>query len=218
MLSPDDQAKLLEGRIATLISEHEASTERIGQLLHDDVGQILSGVGLQLEGLRLDCKDHPELAERLTELQGALEEAMSKVRSLSSELHPSTVDRAGLRFALERLSGRPIGAASVRLQFDPAVRLPREIAKGFYRVAEYALEHAVLRASAMVVEIQVKQARPGAVIEIRHDGSGEAPASGRLERIELLMLHHHAQRAGIPVSVETVPGRGTIVRATYTGS
>ena len=75
----------------------------------------------------------------------------------------------------------------------------------------------MLRAAAMVVEIQVKQTRPGAVIEIRHDGSSEAPLSGRLDRIELLMLHHHAERAGIPVSVESGPGRGTIVRATYTG-
>jgi len=200
-----------------LISEHEESAERIGQMLHDDVGQILGGVGLQLEGLRLDCKDHPEIAARLIELQGALEEAMSKVRSLSSELHPSTVARAGLRFAMEQLAGRNFSPASITLQFDSRVRLPRDIAKAFYRVAEYAVEHAVRHAHATLVEIQVKQSPPGAVIEVRYDDSAGMPAPKNLDRIELLMLHHHAARAGIPVTVEWAPGQGTIVLATYTG-
>lgn len=193
--------------------------ERIGRDLHDNIGQILSGVGLQLEALRLDFEHTPGLSQRLTDLQSMLERAMKQARDMSTELNPSVVERAGLHYGLEGLLDRyrTIFPGPLRLRFDPAIHLPREIGKAFYRVAEYTLEHAARRGGATQIEIQVKAPRGVPTMEIRHDGVTPPPAAdGRPgDRVELLMLHYHAQRAGVPVSIESSAGKGTIVKTSY---
>lgn len=196
--------------------------ERIGRDLHDNIGQILSGVGLQLEALRLDFEQTPGLSERLTDLQSMLERAMKQARDLSTELNPSVVERAGLHYGLEGLIDRyrPVFPGPLRLRFDPAIHLPREIAKAFYRVAEYTIEHASRRGRATQIEIQVKSARGVPTMEIRHDGIAPPPdaAAQPGDRVELLMLHYHAQRAGVPVSIESSAEKGTIVKTSYTNA
>lgn len=189
-------------------------------MLHDDIGQVLSGVGLQLEALRLDLKDQPQLASCAAALQGSLEQAMSRVRELSNELNPSVVERAGLQFSMERLAERyrGMGQASVRLHFDPAVRLPRAIAAAFYRVAEYAFEHALRRAHASQVEVHVKPAREATILEVRYNGASAEAALEAASRVELLKLQYHARRAGISIKVEFSPEKGTIVRTSYNHS
>ena len=209
----------LEDTVAALVADTEAQRERIGRLLHDDIGQVLSGVGLQLEALRLDLKGQPELAECAGKIQGMLEHAMSQVRELSSELNPSVVERAGLQFALERLAERYRNQipGSVRVHFPPGLRVPRPIAKAFYRVAEYAFQYAVVRASATQVEVRMKVSRELTALEVRFDGVDEVPeaAANNELRLELLKLHYHARQAGISIIVESGDEKGTIVRTSY---
>jgi len=65
----------------------KAARERISQVLHDEVGQVVSAVGLKLELLRMDFeKRTPELAERVVGIQQLLETAMAPLRSLISGL------------------------------------------------------------------------------------------------------------------------------------
>src|ERR1700724_694224 len=93
----------------------------ISRFLHDEVGQVLSAVGLQLDALRHDLGARtPELEQRTSEIQQMLETMIASIRDLSYELNPSVVQRTGLQFALERLAGRFHEAFSggVRLQLD----------------------------------------------------------------------------------------------------
>ncbi len=212
-LSPES----FEVAIAETISEHEEQLAAIGRALHDGLGQILSGVGLQLEALRLDYRDNAELASRIAELQTNLEAAMAEARSLSSGLNPSVVERAGLHFGLEQLVAhvKTRFPGSIRLQFPPQLHLPREIGAAFYKVAGYALEFAVSRTSSSSIDLRVKQSRDQVILEVRFDGSERAENPGNpIQRVELLMLKRHAQRAGISVVLEPA-GQGTIVRTVY---
>jgi signal transduction histidine kinase len=60
---------------------------RIAKVLHDDVGQILSAVGLQLELLRMDFEGRaPEIGVRTTEIQQLLDRAMAQLRKLINEI------------------------------------------------------------------------------------------------------------------------------------
>ena len=176
-------------------------------------------MGLQLEAMRLEYKSDPAVAQCASDLQSLLESAMAKVRTLSMELNPSVVERAGLHFALEQLTARykPQFSGPVRLHYDPAIHLPRDIAKAFYRVAEYTFEYAAARTSSSQIEVQVRSRRDTVIMEIRHDG---APPAGQFqpgpaERVESLMLQYHAKRAGVPVTIESVAGQGTIVSTSY---
>jgi signal transduction histidine kinase len=99
---------------------------RVARILHDDVGQVLSAIGLQIDVMRMDfVAQAPGIAERSAEIQQLLEKAIDRVRDLSFELNPATVERAGLQFALERMVGRVRQnyKGTVRLMYDSSVRL-----------------------------------------------------------------------------------------------
>ena len=68
--------------------------ERISRVLHDEVGQVVSSAGLQLELLRMDFESRaPEIAARIVAIQRSLESALAPLRRLTSELE--AVPRAG---------------------------------------------------------------------------------------------------------------------------
>ena len=217
-LPADQEISDLENSVASLISDYELQCERIGRLLHDDIGQILSGVGLQLEGLRMDLKSLPELAAQVTEVQSQLEVAMSRVREISNQLNPSVVERAGLGFALEQLADRIREKfnGTVRLHCDSSARLPKAIAVAFYRVAEYALGQALRQAHSTQIDVRLKTGRNGTILELCYNGDSVAPETANpAARVEFLKLHYHAHRAGIAVTVESSPGKGTLIRTSY---
>src|SRR5579864_5517769 len=88
------------------IHEHDAALAGVARLLHDDVSQVLSAVGLQLDAMRMDFRNEaPGIEERAAEIQNMLEQVIDQLRDISNELNPSVVERAGLQFALDRLAG-----------------------------------------------------------------------------------------------------------------
>ena len=102
---PESQS-LLKRMIVSAINAREVESERVSRLLHDEVGQVLSAVGLHLDVLKLDFKEQaPEIVGRVHEIQQILDHAVKQVRSLSYDLNPAVVERAGLHAALERLVG-----------------------------------------------------------------------------------------------------------------
>lgn len=217
-LTPDSRNELAKLLVAA-ISEREAQLGRVSRLLHDEVGQVLSAVGLQLDVLRLDLTGQsPEIVPRTLEIQKLLERAMVLVRDLSTELHPSMVDRVGLQYALERLVGRFREGfpGTVRLLSDPGMRVPPQQARLLYNIAERALDNAMRHAQATQVELLLRPKQKLLVLEIRDNGCGfdlekvrrDIPGSG------LLMMDFYASRGGMALAIEAAPGKGTIVKAT----
>jgi signal transduction histidine kinase len=128
----------LDELLLGFITEREAEYGRISRFLHDEVGQVLSAVGLQLDALRLDFSAQaPELEPRTIEIQEMLEPVIGRLRAMSYELNPSVVQRAGLQFALDRLAVRLQDrfSGTVRLRLDPAVHIPPHRAEALSRFA-----------------------------------------------------------------------------------
>lgn len=209
----------LEEALAALISERDEQFDHVARVLHDDLGQTLTGVGMQMEAMRLDFQDRvPEIAGSVVALQQTLEELMQRIRELSHELNPSIVDRIGLPFAMERVVAKCRRASrgiNVRLFFEPSVKIDREPARGVYRIAECALDHAIRHTHCTQIEVRIRPVEHGAELEVRHDGiitAGEMDADSG-GRLGLLLLHYHAKRAGIPVAIESDAQRGTMIKA-----
>ena len=73
-------------------------------MLHDDIAQVLSAAGLQLDILRMDLAEAvPGIASRTDEIQKLLDHAVKRVRDLSYELNPPVAERAGLQSGAEWL-------------------------------------------------------------------------------------------------------------------
>lgn len=200
------------------LMERESEYARISHFLHDEVGQVLSAVGLQLDALRHDVGAQlPDLNERTAEIQQVLETVIGRIRDLSYELNPSVVQRTGLQFALERLAGRVREAFSggVRLQLDPAVRVPPERAEAMYRAAEAAIDLASAAPECSHIEIQLKRRQDDFVLEIRANAEIDFEADSSFSA---LLMSYYAARNQVSLAVTRSGERDTIVRFTCSAS
>jgi signal transduction histidine kinase len=196
------------------INEHEAVLARVARLLHDDVSQILSAVGLQLDAMRMDFREQaPGVDGRAVEIQELLEQAIEQLRDISNELNPSIVERAGLQFALDRLAGtaRASFSGTLRLHFDASLRVPTILAKAFYKITECALETAMAAPDCSAIDIYVKPSHGEYVIEIADNGNVQ-PETEPLER---LLMDYHASKNHVTLKVERTPGKGSVIRASF---
>ena len=207
MSSPSMDEMLLD-----LMAERDAEFNRIARMLHDEVGQVLSAVGLQLDALRLDFRAQaPDIEQRTTEIQQMLETVIGRIREVSYELNPSIVQRTGLQFALERLSGRfrQGFSGAIRCQMDPTVRIPRDQAESFYRLVESAFELATSAPHATLIELQLKRSRQYYVLEMHCDCRPEFESESRFAA---LFMRYYARRHDIALSLSASGEKGTIIR------
>jgi signal transduction histidine kinase len=197
------------------MNEHEAVLSRVSRLLHDDVSQVLSAVGLQLYALRMDFRDQaPGVDGRATEIQELLEQAIEQLRNITNELNPSIVERAGLQFALDRLIGKVRSGFSgtLRLHFDTSLHVPTILAKAFYKVTECALDLAKATPGCSLIDIHVKRAHGEYVLEISDNGpvgyTGPAP-------LGQLLMDYYASKNHVTLRTERVPSKGSTIRASF---
>lgn len=197
------------------MNEHEAVLSRVSRLLHDDVSQILSAVGLQLDAMRMDFREQaPGMEQRAVEIQELLEQAIEQLRDITNELNPSIVERAGLQFALDRLIGKTRAgfAGTVRLHFDASLRVPTVLAKTFYKITDCALDIAKANPACSLIDIHVKRAQREYVLEISDNGSVEESGAAPLGQ---LLMDYYASKNHVTLKTERVPGRGSIVVASF---
>jgi signal transduction histidine kinase len=199
------------------INEHEAALARVSRLLHDDVSQVLSAVGLQLDALRMDFQEAaPGIDARAIEIQTLLEQAIEQLRDITNELNPSVVERAGLQFALERLAdkARKRLSGTLRLHFDPALRVPTVLATTFYKIAECAVDNALVRPGCSLIDIQVKRSYSEFTLEVTDNGRPDSADSAE-PPLGRLLMDYYATKYHVALSVKSPRKQGTVVRAGF---
>jgi signal transduction histidine kinase len=210
----DAPQPVLAQKLFAAMHEHEAVLARVSRLLHDDVSQILSAVGLQLDALRMDFREQaPAMDRRTVEIQELLEQAIEQLRDISSELNPSIVERAGLQFALDRLAGkvRARFSGTLRLHFDASLRVPTVLAKAFYKMAECAVDVALAEGCSLI-DIYVKRSQGEYVLEIADNGSAEAHSDA--DALSRLLLDYYASKNHVTLKVQQT-GKGRFIRASF---
>jgi signal transduction histidine kinase len=208
----------LRNTVLSALTAQEFERKMTARFLHDSVGQNLTALGLQLDLVRMDLENvSPEIGVRVVEIQHLLGIMMEEVREYSYELNPATVERAGLRPALDRLAGRirQRFPGTLRVNADPSLRLDPQIASPLFHIAQEAVENAVRHAACSAIEIAVKSTQKGAILEVKDNGRGFDPADVvRVRRgLGLLSMEHYAAQAGLRLTVTSSGGKGTVVRA-----
>jgi signal transduction histidine kinase len=212
----------LRRTVLSALKAQEFERNMLSKFLHDSVGQNLTALGLQLDLIRMDLEGvSPETCGRIAEIQKLLEGMMEEVREYSYALNPSTVERAGLRFALDRLAGRirERFSGTLRLNVDPSLKLDKKIAVALYQIAQEAVENAVQHSCCSMIEIAVKSSRTGTFLEVRDNGKGFDPADplGGGRGLGLLSMEHYAAEAGLDLAINSTREMGTAVRAAAPG-
>jgi two-component system NarL family sensor kinase len=205
------------------LKAQEYTRTSVSRFLHDSVGQTLTALGLRLDLVRMDVeRPAPETAKLVVEIQEIIGEMMESVREYSYELNPSTVERAGLRPALDRLVGRIRAryTGSLRINVDPSLTVDPQYASALYQIAQESVDNAVQHSSCSSIEISVKSTRTGTILEVRDNGRGFDPAdvvAGR-RGLGLLSMEHYAAEARLELSITSTLEGGTTVRAATPGA
>jgi two-component system sensor histidine kinase UhpB len=181
----------------------EAERARLARELHDELGQLLTGVVLQLEGLGAAVA--PRRRADVTEIQDTVREGVQAVREIAQGLRPPALDEFGLRASLVALAvgfGERSGLR-VRQRIDTDLpALEREAELAVYRVAQEAMTNVVRHARAERVELKLQRRDDGCGIEPGHLRSATGVA-GMRERALLV---------GGSLNVSGSPATGTDVQ------
>lgn len=200
--------------LSRLIEAQEDERKRIARDLHDDVGQALTSLMVQMRLLQQQCKE-PALQEQLNQLRTVADETLSTVRLLSRQLRPSTLDDLGLAAALERYQSEFTSrypALAVDLHCDLTKRLPPMVEISLYRIIQEAMTNAARHSEATTIGVLVtmRDHRVQAIIE--DDGSGFDVAVVHRERGSV-GLHSMTERAELlngQLQIESGPDGTTV--------
>lgn len=196
---------------ASMARAREGARLHIARELHDELGQRLSALKLDLASLD-PADDAAGFAERVAAMLGMLDETMTAVRRIAADLRPLMLDDLGLIAALEWLardSARRMGIeVTVHLgQQDPA--LGNEATTAVYRIVQEALTNVARHARATDVRIELREAAGEVVLTVQDNGVGFAPEAARKPgSFGLLGIRERAQLLGGSMHTENPLGGG----------
>jgi PAS domain S-box-containing protein len=207
----------LAGVSGKLIEAQEQERRRIARELHDDIGQRLALLAIELAQLQQKSSDPAEFPERVAKVQLLTSEIAADIQSLSHELHSSRLQYLGLAAALRGFCQEFSGQQKVEVDFkaqDLPTPLSSDISLCFFRVLQEALHNAAKHSGVRHFEVRL-WGRPDEIhLTISDSGVGfdlESTKAGRglglISMQERLKLLH-----GI-LSVESQPQRGTTIHA-----
>ncbi|MBV8547696.1 MAG: hypothetical protein JO093_19850 [Acidobacteria bacterium] len=213
LLEDERELKALSERML-LVQEEERT--RIARELHDDLGQALTALKMDVGGLLAMTTPSASDEPLRTRITNTLDETVTAVQRISSELRPSTLDDLGLAAAIEaeaaRFEQRTGIECELSLPDDPSREVESAAATAIYRIVQEALTNVSRHANASRVELRLRQ-RPGELLlEIRDDGRGITTAQLHDPfSLGLIGIRERAGLAGGSVRIEGIAGRGTIV-------
>jgi PAS domain S-box-containing protein len=197
-----------------LVTAQEEERARIAADVHDDSLQALAAVKMRLEMLTDSLSS--EQRRRLQGVESDLDAASQRLRRLLFRLRPSALDHGTLGHALEELlQVTALGRIRARVQ-DNLASSPLDDAKVVvYRIVQEAVANVLKHAHASSLEISLDEHDGGVLVTVRDDGIGfdyeEARRSQLPGHLGLSTMRERAEIAGGWLSVETAPGRGTVV-------
>ncbi|HEX6460388.1 MAG TPA: HAMP domain-containing sensor histidine kinase [Thermoleophilaceae bacterium] len=155
------------------LAAQEAERLRIARGLHDEVGQVLTAVLLELDALAPALPEQRQ--DELVQTKSAVRQALEEVRRIARELRPEMLEELGLVSALTELSsafGRRTGLR-VERELDPALPpLTDEAELALYRVAQESLTNVARHAGASKALLRLEPGPRSVVLTVRDDGRG----------------------------------------------
>ena len=196
-------------RRALLVQEGER--QRIARELHDEVGQTLTGVMLQVEGLAATIPEQSR--EQLDELRETARHGTEEVRRIVRRLRPEALEDLGLQSALAALATAIGEQARLRIErrLEPRLPLSQEQELVVYRIAQEALTNVARHAEAAQVHLNLERASENVVLTVRDDGRGLPPDAFRSSE-GIRGMRERAMLIGAQLTIAEPPSGGTEVR------
>ena len=205
----------LERLSRRLVDAQEAERRSISRELHDEVGQTLGALLVDIGHLSnlLPAEDRIT-QEQIGRIKKAAETAVKSIRDIALLLRPPMLDDLGLVPALEwqaretsRRGEMEVEVHAEELKGD----LPDEVKVGIYRLVQEALQNAATHAHAKNATVLLKRERNSVVVEIIDDGKGFQPE--RTRGMGILGMEERVRQLGGELAIRSTPGKGTAVHS-----
>ena len=210
--SNDREAGILTGR---LIAAQESERRRLARELHDNLGQKLALLCLEIESLGAHTGVVPAaLAEAIAGLSERVRDISCDVHCLAHDLHPPKLELLGLSQAVAGLCRDVSSRFSVRIEFRQGVRSLRVSAAAalcLFRVTQEALQNVVKHSGARAATVRLTQARQNIRLHVADDGKGFTGSSNNGVGLGLLSMRERVYMAGGTIVIRSVPDQGTLV-------
>jgi signal transduction histidine kinase len=201
---------------AHLQSAREEERGHIAREIHDELGQILSKLKLDIAWLKKRLsRDQIQLAEKADKMSGLVDSTIRTVQRISSELRPAVLDYLGLPAAIEWQAKEfkeqtGIGCA---ISIEPELAVPdQNISIAVFRIFQETLTNIIRHSKASRVDVHLKKDDTTLMLEIRDNGAGipQEKVSDHAS-FGLMGMKERARFLGGSVTVAGVPGKGTTV-------
>ena len=210
----------LEELAGHLIQAHEEERHRISRELHDDIGQRLAllSVDLDLLSSSMDNMGRDDDGEKLYELKMQVDGLTTDVHQLSHQLHSAKLQSLGLSGALEELCKQVSRQHQIQVQYHVPSQvsyLSPDLSLCIFRVTQEALSNAVRHSKSPTVSVELSSRDSFLRLNVRDFGVG-FDSSSSSGGIGLVSMRERLRLVGGRLSVESTIGAGTLVSALVT--
>ena len=202
-----------------LVTVQEEERRRIARDLHDQLGQPMTVLRMELDALESRSADPMSFTAQAARMRNIAEELDRSIDFLTWDLRPAALDHLGLAAALAELvngwSGRFGIAAEFGASWPERCRLEPEAEANLYRLTQEALHNIVKHAAAQHVSVLLERRVDQAVLIIEDDGRGFVVNHASTEPLRggfgLVSMRERATLVGGELHIESAPGRGTSI-------
>jgi two-component system sensor histidine kinase UhpB len=206
---------------ASLQKAREQEREEVARELHDELGQTLTGLKLELTRTFRELLTRgvaTDMIDRVQSMVGAIELATETVRRLATSLRPPALDHLGLAAAIELEAASVSRRTGVRCRIAGTRQLTRlnpEQTTAVFRIVQEALTNVIRHANASAVRIALRQSPRSTSVTIHDNGCGITGDAVRDRgSIGLLGMRERAELIGATLTIMSEPGKGTSIVVT----
>lgn len=192
----------------------EEERKRIALEIHDELGQLLTALKMDVSLLKMRLTDTPDLLGKVADMRELVESTILMVRNVANHLRPAALN-FGLLSALEWLADdftkrMGISCQLLAIGCEPAVRDSH--ATAMFRVVQESLTNVARHAGASRVNVTVVCTEETLQIHVCDDGCGFDPAAaGKRDSYGLLGIRERARLIGASLQIDSAPGCGTVI-------
>lgn len=215
ILRTNEQLRALAARLESVREDEQT---RIAREIHDELGQALTGLKMDLVWMEKKLREFPSdaghvLREKLTAMESLIDETVQAVRRISAELRPSVLDDLGLVAAIEWQLEQFAERTAIKYSLDAGeMEIDRPHATAVFRIFQEALTNIARHSSATRVWVKAKREDETFLLEVKDNGRGITEEEiGKYTSIGLLGMKERALMVGGSVDIRGKAGKGTTV-------
>ena len=196
-----------------LQSVREEERARISRELHDELGQTLTALKMELGWLKERLPAEPVLLRsRMDRLMQIVDHSVTDLQRIATDLRPMILDELGLMSAIQWLtqSFSERSSLTIELSVDRTdIPYSKDVSTAAFRIAQEALTNIIRHSKATSARIAARHVTGELQLDISDNGCGMDLTRSRRERLGLIGMAERAHMLGGSVEIDSAPGRGT---------